>query len=170
MCSSDLDFLILCRDEAAAEDAREHVADLLAAQGLRLDPAKSRIAGFEDSVRFLGHLFVRSLVLREAGYDDGSLDLPPPDAAERPVVAPSDTTWAGPWGVPRAERVPGLRVLYLTEAGRTLDVRNEAFVVREAEEEIFAVQPDGDGARPGHFHPQPAVQAGEVRHPLTWRG
>jgi len=135
------DFLILCRDEAAAEDAREHVADLLAAQGLRLDPAKTRIAGFEDSVRFLGHLFVRSLVLREAGYDDGSLDLPPPDAAERPVVAPSDTTWAGPWGVPRAERVPGLRVLYLTEAGRTLDVRNEAFVVREAEEEIFAVQP-----------------------------
>ena len=132
------DFLILCKDERAAGEAHEHVARLLAEQGLRLDPDKTRIAGFEDSVRFLGHLFVRSLALKEVNYDDGSIDLPPLGVAGTAVPAVDPFV---PLGVARGDRAPRLRVLYVTEAGRSVDVRNRSFIVRDEGEEIFAVQP-----------------------------
>jgi len=140
------DFLILCKREAAAEKTLERVRAALAEQGLALNAEGTRIAGFDDSLRFLGHLFVRSLALKEVELDAGSLRLPPPDVLGEAIDAGGE---APPWdapaedllGGPRGARAPGLRVLYLMERGRRLVRVNEAFGVEEDGELIFAVQP-----------------------------
>ena len=140
------DFVLLCKDEDAAEAAHERIAGLLREQGLRLEPEKTRIVGFDQHLRFLGHLFVRSMALKEVSLDDGTGELPPPAVLGRALDPDDDGDDAfGPAGEPRGERAPGLRVLYVTEPGRALGLRNESFVVREEGEEIFAVQPGPGG-------------------------
>lgn len=57
------DFLILCRRPEQAEQALEMTRSVLAQLELRLNPAKTRVAHFNDGFRFLGTLFVRSLAL-----------------------------------------------------------------------------------------------------------
>lgn len=63
------DFLPLCRSRRRAEAALARIAALLAKRGLALDPEKTRIVDFERGFRFLGRLFVRSLVL-EARHEE----------------------------------------------------------------------------------------------------
>lgn len=127
------DFLLMCREEVAATKAQARMAKLLADHGLRLHPDKTRIVPFEQGFRFLGHLFVRSLVVRElAEADDATL--PPAEAARilasHPAIAPADAPDLS--GTDEGgDRAPGLRVLYITEPGRRLDIRNEAFTVTE---------------------------------------
>jgi CRISPR-associated protein Cas1 len=131
-----------------AEKALRHVRETLAAHGLRLNPEGTRIADFDDSVRFLGHLFVRSLALKEVevGDEDEGSRLPPPDLA-RELTAEAgrpDDEGSPPDelpGEPRGARAPGLRVLYVREPRRRLVRVNEAFGVEEDGELIFAVQP-----------------------------
>lgn len=136
------DFLLLCKDQDAAEAAHDRIALLLGEQGLRLEPEKTRIVAFDDHLRFLGHLFVRSMALKEVTLDDGTGELPPPNVLGRALDVEAEAGAPfGPAGSPRGERVPGLRVLYVTEPGRLLSLRNDSFVVREQDEEIFAVQP-----------------------------
>jgi CRISPR-associated protein Cas1 len=132
------DFVLLCRDRDRAEAALDRIAALLAGHGLRLNADKTRIVSFEQGFRFLGHLFVRSLVLASpnrlhAGAeseDEAALRLlagrdaaAERDAAEAAAAAERDD---------RAGFDRGLRVLYVTEPGRRLSVRNEAFTVEEA--------------------------------------
>lgn len=57
------DFLILCRRPEQAEQALELTRSVLTKLELRLNPAKTRIAHFNDGFRFLGTLFVRSLAV-----------------------------------------------------------------------------------------------------------
>ncbi|MGP9822604.1 CRISPR-associated endonuclease Cas1 [Salinarimonas sp. NSM] len=64
------DFLLLCRGRPVAEDALERMRDLLAEHGLALHPDKTRIVDFTEGFRFLGHVFVRSLVVQEVGADE----------------------------------------------------------------------------------------------------
>lgn len=128
------DFVVLARDRAAAEWALGEAQRLLAEQGLALNADKTRIRGYDDSLRFLGHLFVRSwlmvdtqgesvdevdaLLARVAENDRRSAE-----AARKAETERSDEHAAG------YDR--GLRVLYVNEPDRRLGLRNESFAVVE---------------------------------------
>lgn len=118
------DFLILTRSDTAAEQAltvaRAHLAEL----GLRLGGDDTRIVDFDRGFQFLGRLFVKSLVL------------PAPDEADPETetimrqLADLDAREAAEGKADEAAgHDPGARVLYLTEAGRTLTVTGQAFSV-----------------------------------------
>lgn len=135
------DFLLMCRSESAATQARDRMAALLASHGLRLHPDKTRVVPFEQGFRFLGHLFVRSIVVQEIADDDSD-----PDTPVQEVAAALNTVKGGLADDPELAEgsdgaSPGLRVLYLMEPGRRLQLRNEAFVVVEDGAEIAAFPP-----------------------------
>jgi len=160
------DFLLLCKTEAAAIEARERITGLLAALGLELNKESCRIVSFERGVRFLGHLFVRSLVVKEVELDDGSLELPRPELIGRVVdVADAEAGPADLPGVPSGDRAPGLRVLYVFEPKRELALRNKAFAVREEGVDLLAVPPE----RIDRIDLGPAVEVGAkaLRHALA---
>ena len=131
------DFLILCRSETGAEAALSRVEALLARQGLELNRDKTQVRSFDAGFRFLGHAFVRSFVLEDP---DGALEGTGAGDADLKLVARQDEL--DQLEVEREERTdatrrragldPGQRVLYVTSAGRRLDVRNAGFVVRES--------------------------------------
>ncbi|MFP5516980.1 MAG: CRISPR-associated endonuclease Cas1 [Alphaproteobacteria bacterium] len=133
------DFVLMCRSETAAEAARDHVRALLAEQGLRLNPDKTRIVPFEQGFRFLGHLFVRSLVLKEVGDDDDTVpaDLPADLPAALGALAP--VAEEAPDDAETADGAPGLRVLYVMEPGRRLDSAGAAFSVTEDGAELLTL-------------------------------
>lgn len=159
------DFLLMCRGEAAAEGARDRMAALLADHGLRLHPDKTRIVPFEQGFRFLGHLFVRSLVVRPVD-EESAADLTPDEAlllARHPAAAAPDPATA-----PEADsedRAPGLRVLYVTRRGRALTRRNQAFAVTEDGAELLAIPP----ARLDRIELGPGCEADDdvLRHALA---
>ena len=64
------DFLILAKSGKAAEKALAGIGAILAGEGLELNPEKTRLVSFEEGFRFLGHVFVRSLAIKEADDDD----------------------------------------------------------------------------------------------------
>ncbi len=152
------DFVILCRDRRRAEAALGLVGTMLEDRGLRLHPDKTRIVSFDQGFRFLGHLFLRSLVVRsppgetdDAGSPPATVppaEGPPSDAASPltpaadaalALAAPDDEAdeaekeRAGPDATPgdAGWRLDAL-TLYVFEPGRVLTVRNEAFAVEEA--------------------------------------
>lgn len=57
------DFLILCKERPQAEEALEVTEGLLRELQLALDPDKTRVTHFDRGFRYLGRLFLRSLVL-----------------------------------------------------------------------------------------------------------
>ena len=59
------DFVVLSTRKADAEAAKERAATLLEERGLALHPDKTRIGSFEDGFWFLGHYFIKNLVLRD---------------------------------------------------------------------------------------------------------
>jgi CRISPR-associated protein Cas1 len=135
------DFVVLCKSEDRAHLARERAAQLLTAHGLELHPDKTRVAPFDESFRFLGHLFVRSLVLKEI-IDDPS---PPEDAIAAAELATAAAALedkrareAGDdLGLPDKQPPPGRfaprqRTLYVLEPDRTLDASGQAFRVMDA--------------------------------------
>lgn len=138
------DFVLLCKSEAAAEGALERMRVLLAEQGLELHPDKTRIVDFGQGFRFLGHVFVRSMVFKEVGEDE----TPSEDAiAAAEAMTARDALEArdGP-AIDEAEEgagrhSPRLRPLYLLEPGRRLSARGETLIVMEGETEILALPP-----------------------------
>jgi ribosomal protein L16/L10AE len=70
------DFVICCRDEAAARRAMELAAQQLAALRLRVHPQKTRIVRFDDGLEFLGYRF--------AQFENTATPISPKDTA--PVV------------------------------------------------------------------------------------
>jgi group II intron reverse transcriptase/maturase/CRISPR-associated endonuclease Cas1 len=124
------DFVILCETTADAEAALEKAKALLSEQGLRLNTERSRVLSFEKGFRFLGHLFMRSLVLKSAaGRDDEqALELLRDIAARDVVDLKAEKKRLSQR---QAGLDPGLRVLYIMEEGRRLSVRNKAFCVQE---------------------------------------
>jgi CRISPR-associated protein Cas1 len=140
------DFLILCRDEALAEGAKQRMAALLAEHGLELNAEKSRITSFDQGVRFLGHLFVKGMVVREIPPDA----MPGEDAvarAERLAATPGDAVeTAAPEQPVEPRSAPGRwaarqRVMYVLQPGRLLTAEGESFVVREAEAVLVRLAP-----------------------------
>jgi len=57
------DFLILCRSRERADTALELTREVLGRLQLSLHPVKTRITHFDSGFKFLGHWFVRSLVV-----------------------------------------------------------------------------------------------------------
>lgn len=118
------DWLILCRSEAAAEGALAKMRDLLAEEGLEINPDKTRVTHFDEGFRFLGHLFVRSLVAREIGDDD----TPPEDALAAAEVAAREADEASREAFPDPapdgrERSDPIFPVYVVEPGKRLEAR-----------------------------------------------
>jgi CRISPR-associated protein Cas1 len=127
------DFVVLTEDRAGAEAALGKVERLLAEQGLKLNRDKSRITSFEQGFKFLGHLFVHSLVM--AGQREEELD----EAARlmRRVAAEDRQAEAKQQEAAETEAVqrrhgldPGQRILYVVSADRRLTLHNQAFCVQ----------------------------------------
>ncbi len=137
------DFVLLCKSADAAGGALERMRALLAERGLELHGDKTRIVPFDQGFRFLGHVFVRSMVWREVFADD----LPGEDAvveAERAMAQaalreaqdPQDSLPDAEEDVapePRGRFAAHQRLLYVLEPGRVLDAQGEAFVVTDGE-------------------------------------
>jgi CRISP-associated protein Cas1 len=159
------DFLLMCRSEAAVEGARDRMAALLAEHGLRLHPDKTRIVPFEQGFRFLGHLFVRSLVVKPVAEEAAELtpaNLTPDEAlilARHPAAQASSDPPDG------EDRAPGLRMLYVTRRGRVLTRRNQVFAVTEDGAELLAIPP----ARVDRIELGPGCEADDdvLRHALA---
>ena len=126
------DFVILTRQAANAETALERIRTLLRDHGLTLNPEKTRIVDFDRGFRFLGHLFVRSVVMKTVKEEDAAEDsgtrllrwiAGQDEASHRADAREAEERDAG--------LDAGLRILYLREPGRVLSVRNTAFTVEE---------------------------------------
>jgi CRISPR-associated protein Cas1 len=74
------DFIVLCKERPAADAALELSETVLSELQLALDPDKTRVTHFDRGFRFLGHLFLRSLVLPSPNR----LQRPDPDVADEP--------------------------------------------------------------------------------------
>lgn len=137
------DFVLLCKTEALAKGANAKIAALLGEHGLELNPDKTRIVPFDQGFRFLGHVFVRSMVWREVLREE----IPSEDAveaAERAIAAldrqdgndeaHDDEAVAS---APRGRWSTKQRVLYVLEPRRILTASNDCFVVRDDEIELL---------------------------------
>jgi CRISPR-associated protein Cas1 len=127
------DFVILTEDRAGAEAALGKLTRMLAEQGLRLNREKTRITSFDQGFRFLGHLFVRSLVM--PGQTEATLD--ETTALMRRLAADDQRTATQAAEATQAEDLqrrrgfdPGQRVLYVASEDRRLSLRNQAFCVQ----------------------------------------
>jgi CRISPR-associated protein Cas1 len=121
------DFVLMTKSEGEAAAALEKMAGLLRTYGLSLNPDKTHIRAFDQSLRFLGHVFTRSMAWKEVEVDDAPAfpDAPPEEILARYEV-PSPEAIEMDQGEARDRR---LSVLYVVESGCRLTIRNEAFVV-----------------------------------------
>lgn len=135
------DFVVLARDRAGAERALVEAKRLLADQGLALNAEKTRIRGYDDSLRFLGHQFIRSWLMVDTQGEpvdetDALLarlaesDRRSAEAARKAETDRADERSAG------YDR--GLRVLYVNQPDRRLGLRNESFAVVERSGALLA--------------------------------
>ena len=112
------DFLVLARSSVAAEGGLDLVRHLLAGEGLALNVEKSRLVTFEQGFRFLGHIFVRSVVVREVGEDD----TPQEDAVAAAELAAKQADEAEQEDdEPPGDHARMLRPVYIVEPGRRLE-------------------------------------------------
>ena len=127
------DFVILTASRADADAALRKVARLLEGQGLRLNADKTRVTSFDQGFHFLGHLFVRSMVMAGQGRDEA--DAVPAlmrQLAARDAQADDRArTDAEREALERSHGLdPGQRVLYVASADRRLALRNQGFSVQ----------------------------------------
>lgn len=138
------DFLVLAKDRPAAEAGYDKVKKILDAHGLKLDPHKSRVASYDDSLRFLGHVFVRGWAMRErrdGGEDEAR------DESARALARLAEEDRRAEEAARQAEDAEnklsragydrGLRVLHVRTRGRKVGLRNQSFAVHES--------PDAEG-------------------------
>ena len=93
------DFLLLAKGGKQAQAALETARSHLAAYGLELHPDKTRIVPFDQRLDFLGHLFVRSVVL-EAEREDQAEAMAAAQAVAAPVAGGPPLSVAYPWPLP----------------------------------------------------------------------
>lgn len=149
------DFVVLCRTEDSATDTLSRVAALLDPLGLRLNLEKTRIVPFEKGFRFLGRLFVRSLVIEEVWDDaegvpvDSAAIIGRMDQGARTADPQDDPDRPPRPGVPPA---PVLRPLYLVEPGSVLTTTSSGLAV-EVEGRLALAAPLHDVDRV-ELHPE----------------
>ncbi len=130
------DFVVLTRDRPQAEAVFGRLERDLDRFGLRLDRDKTRIRGFDESLKFLGSVFVRGWAFASPDEEDAAAlpieRLLARIAAEdaRETTAEEAETRASSAGLDR-----GLRLLHVGEPGRRLGLRNQSFSVLAAADE-----------------------------------
>lgn len=128
------DFVVLAKRAVDAEKALEKVSGLLAGFGLRLNARKTAVRGFDDSVKYLGAVFVRSMVIRDtpdlAAYGPERL-LREIAERDRKDEEGRKQVQAGESALASAGYDRGVRTLYLQTPGRELGLKNLAFAVRD---------------------------------------
>ncbi len=75
------DFLVLCKQEAQAHQAKTLITDILAEHGLTLNEEKTQVRRFSNGIRFLGYFFLNDTVVAEApstSDDQHFIELSPP--------------------------------------------------------------------------------------------
>jgi len=132
------DFVILCKKRPDAKAALRNATEVLADHGLELHEGGTRIIDFDRGFEFLGHMFVRSFTFQQVS-----------DPEEDPLVlmrgiAKADEVRAAGQENEKAERKAGYdrgeRVLYITQPGRQLVLRNLSFAVQGREgRELLAI-------------------------------
>jgi len=129
------DFVVLCRSEKGAENALARVGNLLARHGLELNEDKTRVRDFDQGFKFLGHLFVKSLVMKTTPQraDEAMVNRWMRQIAKDDASAEAEATQQAMEDAAKEARgySPGFRVLYVRKPFRRLDVRNQAFSVEE---------------------------------------
>ena len=124
------DFVILTKSQDRAVDALQATETILKKLGLELNYEKTRIVPFDEGLRFLGRLFVRSMALED------SIDVVEEPSIEHAVEASSLDLLEKDRDVSRA---PRLRVLYLIEKDRVLSEKQGSFRLVEDGEELAAI-------------------------------
>ncbi|MHB1166845.1 MAG: CRISPR-associated endonuclease Cas1 [Candidatus Nanopelagicales bacterium] len=131
------DFVILTSTSRDAEAALAQTARLLGEHGLILNREKTRVTTFDRGFRFLGHMFVRSMVMKAtpAGADEFNAErvlaeIARRDAAEETIAAEAEDELTSQEARGFSS---GLRNLYVMQPGRRLSIRNQAFCVEEIE-------------------------------------
>ena len=136
------DFVIVCRSKPKAEAALELTEELLEGLNLQLHPEKTRLTTFDDGFRFLGSLFIRSLILpsKKRGSTDvvdetipvveESSRTTPPDSI-RPQAADADSS--------------------LSQEIRTLKLPDRAKLEETALGRAFVQALDAEGLTPADF-------------------
>ena len=131
------DFVLLCRSAEAAHAALAKADDILGVHGLELHDTGTRVLDFDRGFDFLGHLFVRSTVLKRVN-----------DPVEDPVeimrtLGLADHATAADALTEATEEKAGYdrgdRVLYLNERGRNLVVRGQSWAVEAEGRELIGI-------------------------------
>lgn len=120
------DFVLLAKTRDAAEAALSRADRVLEEAGLELASDKTRVLDPEAGLTFLGHLFVRSLVMKQAPDPDEDPILDTlREIAERDADTLANDTSKAEW-----DEAPARRVLHLQTRGMILDRRNMSFELR----------------------------------------
>lgn len=127
------DFVVLCKKRASAEAALEDLRAVLDEHGLDLHEDGTRVRDFDRGFAFLGSLFVRSMVLQQV--NDPEEDMV---TLLREVGDQDAQEGATQEAEARAGYDRGTRVLYLTEPGRRIALRNLSFEVQNEDGRAFA--------------------------------
>ena len=123
------DFVLLAKSEAAACKALDNADQILGKHGLELKPSKTRVVSFQDGFDFLGHLFVRSLVVKKVvdpSEDPIGVMAAQADLDEQPDVEGVIDSPARPFAA-------GQRTLFVMEPGRSVGLRNASFKVSDSQ-------------------------------------
>lgn len=158
------DFILLAKRRARAEDAVEDARAALAEEGLELRADGTRVLDFDRGFECLGHLFVRDFALRQVGDPEedpaGVLRELADQDARAAEVAEEAAREA------RAGHDRGARVLYVTEPGRRLRLRNFSFAVDNKDGKEIAAIAHGRVDRI-EVGPGVAVEPEVVEHALS---
>ena len=171
------DFVLLAKDRGGAEAARTLAVKVLKDLDLTLNAEKTRVVSFDQGFKFLGHLFVRSMVLKsgpiesDVAHADQALALlaRSDEASEKrsELEAERDETRR------QAGLATPFRVLYVHSPDRRVSLRNTAFSVQEGLglagnlewREILAI-PHQDVDRI-EIYPESEITNQALRHAMT---
>lgn len=109
------DFVVLCKDRPAAEEALELTDQILAGLKLRLNEQKTRITDFDRGFKFLGVEFIKSFAFRPTGPEEPEAQRMPPAPRRKnkkvrktppvqPAAPPQETVMAEAFKKAVAER------------------------------------------------------------------
>ena len=139
------DFLVLSKDRPKAEAALQLTEALLKELGLRLDPEKTQVTHFDRGFRYLGHLFVRSVVLSSPNrlQRPDPLEVPasPPHLPEVPTTPPRRRRLRAVHPVDRGTALSHAMAQALAVAGR------ESLLLPESPSLQDLIQPKEDNLR-----------------------
>lgn len=136
------DFVVLCKSEATQDKALQLTKEVLNEEGLSLHSEKTRILDFDRGFEFLGHLFLRSMIIQKVSDPEEDPSLLLREIAETDETARKDALEleAALKKEKKGGYDRGTKVLYVTEPRRSLSIRNMSFVVLAGEErEIAAI-------------------------------